>query len=139
MGAKQQGIARALGRLALATLVVGAGAVAIGCASLTARRWGEHPVTVTEVVILSQHGVAPEKIIAKMRRGGTIYHLSDAQFASLRQKGVTPAVIAYMQAAHAEAVKEFPKLAQDKDLNCWSLGFDGYWYAGGPWGLHPDC
>ena len=139
MGAKQQGTARALGRLALAMLVVGAGAAAIGCASLTARRWGEHPVTVTEIVILSQHGVAPEKIVAKMRRGGTIYHLSDAQYASLRQKGVTPVVIAYMQAAHAEAVKEFPKLAQDKDLSCWSLGFDGYWYAGGPWGLHPDC
>ena len=112
---------------------------ALGCASLGSRRWGEHPVTVTEVVILSQHGVAPEKIIGKLRRGGTLYHLSDAQYASLRTKGVTPAVIAYMQQAHAEAVGSFPKLADDADLSCWSLGFDGYWYAGGPWGLHPDC
>jgi hypothetical protein len=138
MGAGKRSHGRALRRLALATLAVGA-CGALGCAGLGGKRWGEHPVTVTEVVVLSQHGVAPEAIVAKMRRGGTIYHLSDAQYAALRQKGVTPAVIAYMQAAHAEAVKEFPKLANDEDLSCWNLGFDGYWYAGGPWGLHPDC
>jgi len=111
----------------------------LGCAGLGARRWGEHPVTITEVVILSQHGVAPEKIIGKMRRGGTVYHLSEAQYAELSKKGVTPVVIAYMQQGHAEAVRRFPKLADDKDLSCWNLGFDGFWYSGGPWGLHPDC
>ncbi len=111
----------------------------VACGGLAARRWGEHPVTITEVVILSQHGVAPEKIIGKMRRGGTVYHLSEAQYAELRKKGVTPAVIAYMQQGHAEAVRAFPKLADDKDLSCWNLGFDGYWYSGGPFGLHPDC
>jgi hypothetical protein len=118
---------------------VGLAAVAIGCGGPGARRWGEHPVTVTEVVILSQHGVAPEKIIGKMRRGGTVYHLSEAQYGDLRKKGVTPIVIAYMQASHAEALREFPKLADDKDLSCWSLGFDGFWYLGGPEGIHPDC
>ena len=114
-------------------------AASVGCAGLGARRWGEHPVTVTEVVILSQHGVDPEKIIGKMRRGGTVYLLSEAQYAELRKKGVTPAVIAYMQKSHAEAVRAFPKLADDKDLACWNLGYDGFWYSGGPWGLHPDC
>ena len=81
----------------------------------------------------------PQKIIGKMRRGGTIYHLSDKQYADLRKKGVTPSVIDYMQRAYAESVRECPKLAEDEDLNCWSPGFDGFWYAGGPWGLHPDC
>ena len=109
-----------------------------GC-SLMARRWGEHPVTVREIVLLSKHGVPPEQIIAKMRRGGTIYKLSDAQYAAIRQQGVTPAVISYMQRSYAEALREFPKLASDEYLDCWSLGFDGVWYAGGPWGLHPDC
>jgi hypothetical protein len=103
------------------------------------RRWGEHPVTVTEIVILSQHGVAPEKIVGKMRRGGTIYLLSETQYADLRKKGVTPVVIVYMQQVHAEAVRAHPKLADDEDLSCWSLGFDGFWYAGGVFGLHPDC
>ena len=138
MGARRRTTGCALRRLAIAALVVGASGV-LGCASLGMRRWGEHPVTITEIVILSRHGVAPEKIVAKMRRGGTIYHLSDAQYKQLREKGVTPVVIAYMQEVHAEAVRAFPKLAEDKDLSCWNLGFDGYWYAGGPWGLHPDC
>ena len=91
MRAGKRGHGRALRRLALATLAVGA-CGALGCAGLGGKRWGEHPVTVTEVVVLSQHGVAPEAIVAKMRRGGTLYHLSDAQYAALRQKGVTPAV-----------------------------------------------
>jgi len=126
-------------RAGLALLALAALALAdSGCASLVGRRWGE-PVSVTEIVMLSKHGVAPEKIIGKIQRGGTIYHLSDAQYAALRKQGVTPAVISYMQRVHEQAVKEFPKLAEDEDLNCWNLGFDGFWYAGGPFGLHPDC
>jgi hypothetical protein len=124
-----------LALVALLCLVAGA----VGCGSLGGRRWGEHPVTVTEVLILSQHGVAPEKIVAKMRRGGTVYNLSEAQYAELRKKGVTPVVISYMQQSYAEAVRAHPKLAEDDDLSCWNLGFDGFWYLGGPFGLHPDC
>ena len=138
MPATHRGSQAARQLLALVAIVSFA-AASLGCAGLGARRWGEHPVTITEVVILSQHGVAPEKIIGKMRRGGTVYHLSEAQYAELRKKGVTPVVISYMQQAHAEAVRAFPKLADDKDLSCWNLGFDGFWYSGGPWGLHPDC
>ena len=114
-------------------------AVALSGCSLMGRRYGEHPVTVREIVLLSKHGVPPEQIIDKMRRAGTIYKLNDAQYAAIRQQGVTPAVISYMQRSYAEAVREFPKLASDEYLDCWSLGFDGVWYAGGPWGLHPDC
>ena len=124
-----------LALVAFVCLAVGA----VGCSSFGGRRWGDHPVTVTEVVILSQHGVAPEKIIAKLRRAGTVYQLSETQYAALRQKGVTPVVISYMQQSHAEAVREYPKLADDTDMSCWSLGFDGFWYLGGPFGLHPDC
>jgi hypothetical protein len=126
-------------RLLALVAALGFAASSVGCAGLGGRRWGEHPVTITEVVILSQHGVAPEKIIGKMQRGGTIYLLSEAQYAELRKQGVTPAVISYMQRGYAEAVREFPKLGDDKDLSCWNLGFDGHWYSGGPWGLHPDC
>lgn len=126
---------RRMARAGLALL----GLAALGCASLFGKRFGEHPVTVTEVVVLSQHGVPPETIIAKIRRGGTIYMLSDAQYDHIRKKGVTPAVIGFMQQSHDEAVREFPKLANDANLSCWNLGYDGFWYAGGPFGLHPDC
>jgi len=122
-----------LGMVALAT-AFGVG----GCAAMS-RRWSEHPVTAREVVLLSEHGVPPEQIIAKMRRAGTIYHLDAGQYATLRKQGVTPAVIGYMQASYAEAVRTHPQLASDDHLDCWSLGFDGVWYAGGPFGFHPDC
>ena len=126
-------------RLLALLAAVGLAAAWLGCTGLGGRRWGEHPVTITEIVILSQHGVAPEKIIGKMKRGGTVYLLSEAQYADLRKQGVTPGVISYMQQGYAQAVSSFPKLGDDKDLACWSLGFDGFWYSGGPWGLHPDC
>ena len=138
MLAVTRGSTRARATIALFALAALA-LVASGCAGgLLGKRFGEQ-VSVTEIVMLSKHGVAPEKIIGKIQRGGTIYHLSDEQYAGLRKKGVTAAVISYMQRIHEEAVKAFPKLAEDKDLNCWSLGFDGFWYAGGPYGLHPDC
>jgi hypothetical protein len=125
-------------RAAIACALAALALAGSGCANFVGQRWGEQ-VSVTEILLLSKHGVAPEKIIGKIQRGGTIYHLSDAQYADLRKQGVTPAVISYMQRVHEQAVKEFPKLAQDEDLNCWNLGYDGFWYAGGPFGLHPDC
>jgi hypothetical protein len=137
MPATNRGSSRTRAAIALSALAA-LGLAASGCANLVAKRWGEQ-VSVTEIVMLSKHGVAPEKIIGKIQRGGTIYHLSDAQYADLRKQGVTPAVISYMQRVHEQAVKEFPKLAEDADLNCWNLGYDGFWYAGGPLGLHPDC
>jgi len=98
-----------------------------------------HPVHVSEVVALSQHGVPPDQIIAKMNRGGLVYNLSEVDYVEIRKRGVTPQVIAYMQATYTQAVDQFPKLANDATLSCWTLGPDGYWYGGGAEGFHPDC
>lgn len=107
------------------------------CAGMP-RRWS-HPVTVTEVIFLSQAGVAPDDIIAKMNRGGTVYVLSDANVKALRKKGVTPVVLTYMQQTFVVAAKKYPKIEGDEDLSCFYMGPDGFWYGGGPWGFHPDC
>jgi hypothetical protein len=122
-------------RLALAVLAF---TLLLPACSMLPKRWS-HSVTVTEVVELSRHGVEAEVIVEKMRRGGTIYLLSDEQRGALRTLGVTPVVIAYMQESYEEAVVEHPRLADDSDLSCFYLGSDGFWYAGGPWGFHPDC
>jgi hypothetical protein len=121
---------RVLLSLCIAALLVA------GCAGM--RRWS-HPVSVTEIVHLSKNGVPPDEIIAKLNRAGTIYHLTDAQYDALRKKGVTPSVIAYMKKSYAQAVEKHPELAKDEHLNCWYLGWDGFWYGGGPFGFHPDC
>jgi hypothetical protein len=112
---------------------------AAACASAPWPPRHGHPVHVSEVVALSQHGVPPDQIIAKMNRSGLVYHLSDAEYVELRKRGVTPQVIAYMRSTYEQAVAKFPKLAQDPNLGCFYLGPDGHWYAGGPDGFHRDC
>jgi hypothetical protein len=120
--------------LAVATLLA-----AVACAHAPwVHRFG-HPVHVSEVVALSQHGVPPDRIIAKMNRGGLVYHLTEVEYVEIRQRGVTPQVIEYMRATYTQATGQIPKLAQDPFLGCWTLGPDGYWYGGGPEGFHPDC
>jgi len=127
-------LARAARGAAVATLLA-----ATACAHAP---WGHrfgHPVHVSEVVALSQHGVPPDHIIAKMNRGGLVYNLTEEQYVEIRKRGVTPQVIEYMRATYTQATGQFPKLAQDPFLGCWYLGPDGYWYGGGPDGFHPDC
>jgi len=112
---------------------------AVGCANAPGSHRFGHPVHVSEVVALSQHGVPPEKIIAKMNRGGLVYNLSQEDYVVLRKRGVTTQVIEYMKSTYTQAVGQFPKLDTDPYYSCWYLGPDGYWYGGGPDGFHPDC
>ncbi len=129
---------RMLARVAAALAVAGLLGAA-GCAHAPwAHRFG-HPVHVSEVVALSQHGVAPDRIVAKMNRGGLVYNLSEVEYVEIRERGVTPQVIAYMQSTYTQAVGQYPKLAGDSAMSCWNLGPDGHWYGGGPEGFHPDC
>lgn len=120
-------------------LAVGLLLAAAGCAHAPwIHRFG-HPVHVSEVVALSQHGVPPDRIIAKMNRGGLVYKLTEVEYAEIRERGVTPQVIAYMRATYTQSVEVLPKLADDPYEGCFYLGPDGYWYGGGPDGFHPDC
>jgi hypothetical protein len=128
-------------RLAGAAKGLGLAAL-LGAAACAHAPWGHrfgHPVHVSEVVALSQHGVPPDQIIAKMNRGGLVYNLSEVDYVEIRKRGVTPQVIAYMQLTYTQAAEQFPKLADDATLGCWTLGPDGHWYGGGPEGFHPDC
>lgn len=98
-----------------------------------------HPVSVTEIVKLSQAGVEPDVIVRKMNLSGVVYNLTDEQAERLRGLGVTPQVLEYMSDSYDQALAEYPKLAEDAYLACWYLGWDGVWYGGGPQGFHPDC
>ena len=101
-------------------------------------RWTPQ-MTVTEIVLLSDHGVPPDEIVEKMERSGMVYYLRDEQYVELREKGVTPMVIEAMMGTYSAALIQYPKLADDEYFHCFQLGFDGVWYGGGPWGFHPDC
>jgi hypothetical protein len=101
-------------RLALLA-VAGAGVAAAGCGA----SWRSASASIrspSEAVILSQRRRS-EKIIGKISAAGP--SIASAKIRRPAPKGVTPSVISYMQRSHDEAVKAFPKLADDADLNCW--------------------
>ncbi len=103
-----------------------------GCSTLGLRP-APPPVTVPEIVQMSQEGQPVQAIIAKMRASGTAYRLTAAQFAQLHDEGVADPVINYMQETYLHAVRRDQRL---EDWNRWN--FDGGWWYGwpgpGPWG-----
>ena len=89
------------------------------------------PVTVEEVVQMSQAGVPADQIIEKMRQSQTIYRLEASKLADLRDKGVPDKVINYMQQTYLDAVRRNKYL---QDTTYWTPGGPGYWYGGPPYG-----
>ena len=115
--------------LAVLTLLVLA-AGPLGCAA----DWlgpGPAPLSVSEVVEMSQAGVPADEIILKMRESGTVYRLDASQLVRLHEQGVSDEVLNYMQETYLESVRENQRL---QDMRLWSYGDDGYWYGGVPFG-----
>ncbi|HZE21642.1 MAG TPA: hypothetical protein VE082_06285 [Desulfobaccales bacterium] len=118
------------GRLGLA-LVAGIVLLVLGgCAALTGTS-RPAPVTVGQIVKWSHEGVPPQDIINLMQDSGTVYRLSAAQLAELKQKGVSDSVLNYMQQTYLSAVRENQAR---RDFAYWYWGPDGYWYGGPPYG-----
>ena len=128
MGSSAPRSRHGVGAIALSTVCLSL-LLASGCVGL--RRWAQ-PVTVTEVVHLSQQGVPADKIIAKIERAGTVYKLDATHNQELAREGVSPPVIAHMQQTYRDAIEKNPKLGDRMYLHCWNMGYDGLWY-GGSW------
>ena len=104
-----------------------------GCATLELEQ-STPPVTVSEVIHMSQQGVPAETILDKMRQSQTVYRLTASQLAQLRDQGVADQVIDYMQQTYLYAVRN------DQSLEDWdnrTLGADGFWYGGPYYGWPP--
>lgn len=104
-----------------------------GCASLT--ETSTPPVTVSDVIQMSDEGLPARQIIERMRQSGTVYRLNASQLANLEKRGVSGAVINYMQRTYLHAVRRNQALRDD---SYWTLGDDGYWYGGIPYGWSDD-
>ncbi len=74
----------------VATLLVG------GCAAFDP---GPPPLTRTDVVQLSKSGESPATLVARLQSTGTVLWLSAADIIELRDAGVSPMVLDYLQAA----------------------------------------
>lgn len=100
-----------------------------GCASEAQRDLA--PVMVSAIVSQSKEGVPDDEIIREISDSGTVYRMSASELANLRDKGVSNAVINYMQQTYLEAIRRDQSVA---DLGLWTYGPDGYYYGGYPFG-----
>ncbi|MGA8019021.1 MAG: hypothetical protein WBV95_10445 [Desulfobacterales bacterium] len=113
------------GQLAILALVTAAVFLLTGCATVQTRK--TKPVTVTDIVRMSQEKVPADEIVNKMRESGTVYRLKASELANLKEQGVQDAVINYMQQTYLDAMRRNQALT---DWNSWTMGPDGYWYGG---------
>ncbi len=97
-------------------------ALCAGCATK-----GPPPLTVSQIVQLSNAGVPPDDIIQRMKQSGATYPLDASQLARLKEEGVSDAVINYMQRTYVAQAR------RQQEMEDWELAPD-YW---GPWGPYP--
>ncbi len=80
----------------LAALVCVAALLVGGCAAFDP---GPPPLTRADVVQLSKSGETPAALVARLQSTGTVLWLSAADIIELRDAGVSPMVLDYLQAA----------------------------------------
>lgn len=86
------------------------------------------PVTVPDIVRMSQDSVPAKDIINKIRQSHTAYTLKASTFAKLQQEGIADSVLNYMQSTHINLLK---RSQQMQDSYYWGPRYYG-WY--GPYG-----
>jgi hypothetical protein len=104
-----------------------------GCATLGLEQ-STPPVTVSDVIHISQQGVPADTILDHLRQSQTVYRLTASQLAQLRAQGVADQVLDYMQQTYRYAVRQDQSL---EDWEYWTLGADGFWYGGPYYGWPP--
>ena len=80
-----------------AFILIAAAALLAGCA-------GHTPLPMSDVVEMSKQKRTADPIIAKMRSSQTAYALRGSDFGKLREAGVPPAVLDYMQQSFVDDV-----------------------------------
>ena len=123
----------ALVRVVLVLAAAVALAVA-GCSSIAGPP--PPPLTVPQVIALSQTVDDPEVIIQRIRESRTVYRLTAGQVADLESRGVPRLVAEYMRQTYIDAVQ---REQIREDWSYWT--FDGgYWYGGCAYGWNsPWC
>jgi hypothetical protein len=101
----------------------------IGCAALSGNPVGPppDPVTVKEVVEMTEAGLPPEIIINKIQQSHTVYRIQASQLVQLKEMGVSDEVINYMQQTYIDAVRQNQAY---EDWSNFTLADDGFWYGG---------
>ena len=104
-------------------MVLAGGALLSGCAALGFDQ-SKQPVTVSEVVQMSQENTPAETIVDKMRDSRAVYRLNAAQLVQLHHQGVADLVLNYMQETYLNAVRREQDLADWSTREMWR---DHFW------------
>ena len=107
-----------------------------GCATMGPRTFGPRPqpVRVASIVNWSKTDVPTTTIIRRIRRSGTVYHVSAGEIIKLHQEGVVNMVLDYMQATEIAAIA---RNRARMDIHQWHRYNDGYYYGGSGYGWEP--
>jgi hypothetical protein len=88
------------------------------------------PVTVPQILEMSEASVPPGTIVQKIRDSGTVYRLQASQLAKLKEQGVPDAVLNYMQQTYLNAARADQRREDFDDSGMFG---DGYVYGGSWW------
>lgn len=94
-----------------------------GCAAVGLEQ-AKPPVSVSEVVQMTEEGFPAENIIKRMRESKAVYRLNAAELAQLHDRGVADPVLNYMQETYLAAVRQEQSRA---DGNDWATWGDHFW------------
>jgi Fe2+ or Zn2+ uptake regulation protein len=101
-----------------ASLFLAGSGLLSGCATLGLEPT-KPPVTVSEVVQMTQEGAPAETIIHRMRETNTVYRLNAADLAQLHDRGVADSVLNDMQQTYLESVRREQNRAAWDDWGLW--------------------
>ena len=112
-----------LQRLGSTSVFLAGSALFGGCSTLGVEQ-SKPPVTISEVIQMTQEGVPADTIVEKMREAKSVYRLNAAELARLHDRGIADPIINYMQQTYLEAVRREQSLA---DWNDWAMWGDHFW------------
>jgi hypothetical protein len=85
------------------------------------------PVTLPDIVRMSNDKVPSKDIINEIKKSHTAYTLKASEYAKLQQQGVADSVVNYMLKTHINLIRHNQQI---QDSYYWSPWYGGYWYGG---------
>lgn len=96
------------------------------------------PVTLDEIVAMSQAGTAPEAIIRRIRETASVYRLTPLEIARLQEARVPQPVIDEMSAQQRREEAQLARERADREALAWRRSYWSPWGPtwGPPWGYY---
>lgn len=105
-------------------ILVSGGALLHSCAAYSPE---VKPVTLPDIVQMSNDKVSSKNIINEIKKSHTAYTLKASEYTKLQQQGVADSVVNYMLKTHINLI-QYNKQMQDSYY--WSPWYGGYWHGG---------